>query len=259
MSDWQALLAEPTTRIVLWLIAGMVVMRVLLPLVSPRSALGRLILWFWHPDARRADGQVDDDLRRTTLRNMDSTLIALLLVFAVVRPFVLGAYYIPSASMEPTIYGEPRGRQDRVLVNKYVYRLRAPRRGEIIVFRAPLEATGGPVQQDFIKRLIGLPGDTVQVRDHRAYVNGEPLAEPYLPADLADASTRLANWGPRQVPAGHYFVMGDNRDNSADSRAWGFVPAYDVHGRAMCVFWPPVAGNPLDPAAGPQFTLRLLR
>ena len=233
---------ERSTQVVLALIGVLVAMRVVLGLVPARSPVGRFILYFWHADARRFDQPLNPELHKLTLQNMDSTLLALGVVFLVVRPFVLQAFYIPSASMEPTLYGRADGRKDRVLVNKYVYWLREPRRGDILVFRAPEKASPNH-PEDYIKRLIGLPGDTVEVRGHYAWINGKPLDEPYAAMKTQHG---LSDFGPVTVPPGNYFMMGDHRDASSDSRYWGFLPRGNVLGKAMCVFWPAI-WPPLPP------------
>ena len=269
--EWGQLFTERSTQLVLGAVALLVLMRVLLPFTAADTPLGRLILWFWSPEART--GAVDEPLRRATLRNMDATLLALVVVLGVVRPLVLSAYYIPSQSMEPTLYGrkmvhqlsgtqratgQGSPRMDRVLVNRYVYHLRDPQRGEIVVFLPPARAMPGQRREAFVKRLIGLPGDIVQVRDHHAWVNGHPLDEPYLPRFVEYSRGPLRNFGPFTVPAGEYLFLGDNRANSADSRAWGTVPRADLIGRAMCTFWPLVARDPDRPEARPTFGPRLL-
>lgn len=256
--DLSTLMTEKSTQLVAAVVAALVLMRLILPFVAYDSTVGRVILFFWHPDARDSSRGVSAELHHATLQNMDSTFLALLVVFALIRPFVLQAYYIPSASMEPTLYGQPEGRKDRVLVNKYIYWTRPPQRQDILVFRAPAEATPGHAPQDYIKRLIGLPGDTIEVRAHHAYINGKKLDEPYLPTDLDTANGMLADMAPVQVPADHYFMMGDNRGNSSDSRVWGFLPAENVHGKAMCVFWPIVAKDPDHLEKGRHFAMRLL-
>jgi signal peptidase I len=257
---------ERSTQVVLALIGVLVAMRVVLRLVSAQSLVGRFILFFWHDDARHLDRPMEKGHKDLTLQTMDSTLLALAVVFLIVRPFVLQAFYIPSASMEPTLYGRADGRKDRVLVNKYVYWLRPPRRGDIVVFKAPPAATHGGHDEDFIKRLIGLPGDTIEVRRHHAFINGQPLDEPYIAFKISTGM--MADYGPEKVPAGHYFMMGDHRDASFDSRGWGFLPQENVLGKAMCVFWPaiwpppPPFNNHVQPdeGVGPRhITLRLLK
>jgi len=262
------LFTEKSTLLVGVLVGILVLMRIGLQAARPGSTLSRMILWWWHPAARklalsRSQGDEAGESWRSihglTIQNMDSTLVALALVFFVIRPVVVQAFYIPSSSMEPTLMGSSE-RQDRVLVNKFIYRFRAPKRQEIVVFHAPPGALQDPTNgTDFIKRLIGLPGDTVEVRENRAYINGQPLDEPYLDESKLISAFRFEdpagnpdNFGPVVVPPGKYLMLGDNRTNSHDSRRWGrivdgqfehepFVAADQVLGKAMCVFWPPKA------------------
>jgi signal peptidase I len=152
-------------------------------------------------------------------------LVAFALVFGVVRPFVLEAFYIPSGSMLPTLkVGE------RVFVNKFIYRFSEPQRGDIVVFR---DVEGA--DEDLIKRVVGLPGDEVAVQNGVLSLNGEPQEEPYVNTRFPDDSF----YGPTKVPEGEVFVMGDNRSNSADSRVFGPVPMENVEGEAVVAFWPP--------------------
>jgi signal peptidase I len=116
------------------------------------------------------------------------------------------------------------------VLDRVVFDARGPKRGELIVFRYPKDRS-----VVFIKRLIGLPAETIEIRDKGVLINGAPLEEPYA-RFLRDASTR-GNWGPQIVPADSYFVLGDNRDVSNDSPAWGFVPHEDLIGRAAVVYW----------------------
>jgi signal peptidase I len=153
-------------------------------------------------------------------------LVAFALVFGVVRPFVLEAFYIPSESMVPTLLVG-----DRVFVNKFVYRFIEPQRGDIIVFQS-VEGE----EEDLIKRVIGVPGDRVVVRNGVLYVNGEPQEESYIRDDRP--LDRGPN-GPTRVRKGEVFVMGDNRANSRDSRYFGPVPTENIEGEAFVIFWPP--------------------
>jgi signal peptidase I len=153
-------------------------------------------------------------------------------------------YRIPSSSMEPTLHcAKPgdfcEGRfNDRVIANRLAYRFGDPKRGQIVVFKAPAlasrcgEEDGGST---FVKRLIGLPGDRVSERNGRVYVNGTPLREPYVDPALRDDTT--ASW-PRVAP-GHYFFMGDDRAHSCDSRTWGTVPRSSLIGPVVVTYWPP--------------------
>jgi signal peptidase I len=151
-------------------------------------------------------------------------------------------YRIPSASMEPTLRcARPApgcdGRfSDRVLANRLAYRFRDPKRGEEVVFRTPAAAARlCPPGGTFVKRIVGLPGDVVSERSGVVYVNGRRLDEPYLDPARRDAETR--RW-PR-VPSGQYFVLGDNRSQSCDSRSWGTVPRENLIGPVLLTYWPP--------------------
>lgn len=179
--------------------------------------------------------------RATLLEALDSVLIALLLVFCILRPFVIQAFFIPSGSMENTLLIN-----DRILVSKFTYFLREPRHDEIIVFRAPVQT--GEKHKDFIKRVIGLPGDRIAVHDGKLWRNGQPIDEPYIREEP------LYEWpeegGEVTVPPGSLLVMGDNRNCSNDSHRWEqlgadgtiqpapFLPRENVLGKALVIFWP---------------------
>ena len=152
-------------------------------------------------------------------------VITFALVFGVVRPFVMEAFYIPSESMVPTFEVG-----DRVFVNKFIYRFREPKQGEIVVFKS-IEGE----QEDLIKRVVGIPGDTIILSNGTLLVNGVPKKEPYINHQLPDPSS----FGPITVPEGRIFVLGDNRANSRDSRFFGPLPVQDVEGEAFVIFWPP--------------------
>lgn len=162
---------------------------------------------------------------------LESFIIAVVVVFLVVRPFMVQAFYIPSESMMPTLV-----ENDRILVSKLSYRLGKPGRAEVVVFRAPKEALSEPgdgEEKDFVKRIVGLPGDVVEIHGGIAYINGKPIKEPYTrePIDY--------DLPPTVVPEGRFFVMGDNRNHSNDSHRWGTLEQDRVIGRAVMVFWPP--------------------
>ncbi|MEL7316753.1 MAG: signal peptidase I [Cyanobacteria bacterium J06559_3] len=146
-----------------------------------------------------------------------------------IRAFVAEARYIPSGSMEPTLEIN-----DRLVVEKVSYHFNPPIRGDIVVFRPP-ETLFKPGQRRdaFIKRIIGLPGDTVEIADGTVFVNDEALTEDYI------KEPPLNDWGPETVPEGFYLVLGDNRNSSFDSRSWGFVDREDIIGKAVVRFWPP--------------------
>jgi signal peptidase I len=154
-------------------------------------------------------------------------ILAVALIGAfVIRTFLVQAFFIPSDSMLPTLE-----RHDRVLVNKLSYSLHPVHRGDIVVFT---HSPGfDPKIKDLIKRVIGLPGDSVSAHNGRIYINGRQLEEPYLPA-----GTVTADFAPRQVPAHDYWVMGDNRGNSTDSRVFGPITNKQIVGRAFVLVWP---------------------
>lgn len=144
-----------------------------------------------------------------------------------IRSFVAEARYIPSGSMEPTLQIN-----DRLIIDKISYNFRQPQRGDIVVF-SPTEALKQQNFKDaFIKRVIGLPGETVEVKGGRVYVNGQVLREQYIEEEAE------YSYGPVTVPEDNYLVLGDNRNNSYDSHYWGFVPRNNIIGRAIVRFWP---------------------
>ena len=155
-------------------------------------------------------------------------LVAALTVAIVVKTFLIQAFYIPSGSMEPTLHPG-----DRVLVNKLSYDLHPIHRGDIVVFRRPPSEAGDTTIRDLIKRVIGLPGDRIEARDGVVYINGQALKEPYLPAGTVTTTLPLTT-----VPSGQYFVLGDNRGNSKDSRFIGPIPGHLIVGRAFVRVWP---------------------
>ena len=195
----------------------------------------------------------DEDSFLSFLRELPVLLLVALLLAFLLRTFVVQVFYIPSSSMVPTLQ-----EQDRMVVEKISYLFREPERGEVIVFAGDEVATGGtdgfdevltmvgrfvgviPADaKDFVKRIIGLPGDTVVIEDGTVLVNGVPLDEPYV------VNTDDRSFGPYEVPEGRLFVLGDNRPNSADSRfGLGYVELDKVVGRAAFVLWP------LDRAGG---------
>ncbi len=155
-------------------------------------------------------------------------IVAALVIAIVIRTFVFQAFYIPSESMVPTLKVG-----DRVLVNKLSYKLHDPRRGDIIVFKAPPAAETADIK-DLVKRLIGLPGDTIEGKDGRIYINGKALDEPYLPKDV-----KSRTFGPEKVPPDSYFMLGDNRQFSKDSTFFGPIKRDQLIGRVFMRIWPP--------------------
>jgi signal peptidase I len=197
--------------------------------------------------------------RKFMVELLDSGLIAFILVFVLIRPFVVQAFYIPSESMDPTL--KPG---DRILVNKFVYRLNPPQRGDVIVFDAPEQALEvGEGQKDFVKRLIGLPGDRIAIREGEGVfikpkgagkelrfqeAPGVPLPGYTWDGHHPYEDHYLWTGDHYSVQPGSYFVLGDNRNRSNDSHKWldpvtrNPAPALEqgrVLGKAMVIFWPP--------------------
>lgn len=158
--------------------------------------------------------------------------VGLSLVIALgMRQFVAEARVVPTGSMEPTVQIN-----DRLVIEKISYRFHAPERGDIIVFQAPEKALvmSGSVNKDaYLKRVIGLPGETVEVADGKVLINGKALAEDYIKAPPNYV------WGPNVVPEDQYLVLGDNRNGSLDGHVWGFLPKETIIGKAAGRFWPP--------------------
>ena len=153
-------------------------------------------------------------------REIVETALLTAIIFLAVNA-VIGRFRIESVSMQPNLY-----EGEYVIVDKVSYSLNSPQRGDIIVFEKA-------AQPDLIKRVIGLPGDTVEVRNAQVFVNGTALVEPYV------ANPPNYAFGPVQVEPGRYFVMGDNRSNSSDSHVWGTIPRETIVGRAWIIYWPP--------------------
>ncbi|MFL5850022.1 MAG: signal peptidase I [Solirubrobacteraceae bacterium] len=184
--------------------------------------------------------------RKSTLREYFESIVIAVILALFVRTWVVQAFKIPTGSMENNLLIG-----DHLLVNKFIFSptttavgrallpVRDVHRGDIVVFKYPDEP-----ERDFIKRVIGLPGDTVELRNKKVYINGQPLDEPYVhflePASEAQEVTSFdvrERYGPVRVPETQYFVMGDNRDNSQDSRYWGFLPRSYIKGRALMIYW----------------------
>ena len=165
---------------------------------------------------------------KSGFENLQIVIIALSLAI-VIRASIAEPRYIPSDSMVPTLHVG-----DRVVVEKISYHLQPPKTGDIVVFAPPeqLQEQGFTQDQAFIKRIIGLPGQTVAVKKGLVYLNDQPLVEKYI------AEPPQYQWGPYRVPENEYFVMGDNRNNSNDSSRWGFLPKQNIIGRAVVRFWP---------------------
>jgi len=207
------------------------------------------------------DPQGQRSVLREIARDWAKSLVVALAIFLLVRTFVVEAFKIPTSSMENTLLVG-----DFLLVNKAVYgghipgthlsfgSFREPRRGDVVVFHPPHEP-----ERNFVKRLVGLPNDTLEMHDKTLFLNGVPVDEPYarhvdgrgdtVHPDMDWQSNHLIaaqpdeyhptrdNWGPIVVPEGEYFMLGDNRDNSEDSRYWGFVPRDQIRGRPWLVYY----------------------
>ena len=189
------------------------------------------------------------DFRKSTVREYFESIVIAVILALFVRTFVLQAFKIPTGSMENNLLIG-----DHLLVNKFMFaasdsaieRALLPigtiRRGDVLVFKYPVEP-----DRDFIKRVIGLPGETLELKEKKIYINGTPLNEPYVhfleephhSAELSEVTSSdvRENYGPVTVPPNQYFMMGDNRDNSADSRYWGFMPRDYVKGKALLIYW----------------------
>jgi len=208
-----------------------------------------------------AQGKAEDEgpatFRKSTAREYFESICVAVILALFVRTFVVQAFKIPTGSMENNLLIG-----DHLLVNKFVF---APtltptenallpidpiRRGDILVFKYPEDP-----ERDFIKRVIGLPGETIELKDKKVYVNGKGLEEPYVhflfpfdPSSSGDAGVVdfdvRRNYGPVTVPEDHFFMMGDNRDNSQDSRYWGFLPRDYVKGKALFVYFSFGEGSP---------------
>lgn len=153
---------------------------------------------------------------------LESVAIAVILA-VIIRFFLFQPFYIPSGSMEPTL--KPG---DRIIVNKLIYRYSQPKRGDIMVFKYPRDPA-----RDFIKRTVGLPEETIEIKDSKVYINNKEIPQPFLEPGL-----KFGSFGPVEVPEGSYFMMGDNRNNSEDSRVWGTLPRENIVGKAMFIYWP---------------------
>jgi signal peptidase I len=186
---------------------------------------------------------------KSTLREYFESIVVAVILALFIRTFVVQAFKIPTGSMENNLLIG-----DHLLVNKFVFgptassleRTLLPvgeiRRGDVLVFKYPEQP-----DRDFIKRIIGLPGDTLELKAKKVYINGQPIDEPYVhflepPREGADEHEVTSfdvreRYGPVTVPEGQYFAMGDNRDNSQDSRYWGFLPRDYVKGRALLIYW----------------------
>ncbi|PID57443.1 signal peptidase I [candidate division KSB3 bacterium] len=174
-----------------------------------------------------------DHKGKSVAREYTEAFVIAIILAAVIRLFIVEAFKIPSGSMIPTLLVG-----DHLLVNKFIYRFTAPERGDVIVFKYPDDPS-----RNFIKRIIGIGGDTIEVRDKVLYVNGDKQEEPYIqhvtPELLPAQYSPRDNFGPTTVPPNAFFMMGDNRDSSLDSRFWRnrFVTRQAIVGKAFIIYW----------------------
>jgi len=168
---------------------------------------------------------------KSVIRQYTEAFLIAILLALVIRTFVVQAFKIPSGSMLPTLQIG-----DHLLVNKFLYWFTGPQRGDVIVFKFPQDEG-----RDFIKRVIALPGDKVEVRGKRVYVNDKPVQESYAvhldPSIQENPHSPRDNFAPVQAPSGQLFMMGDNRDYSMDSRFWGFLDIKKIKGKAFIIYW----------------------
>jgi signal peptidase I len=174
--------------------------------------------------------------KKSLVREYGEAIVIAVLLALLIRTFVVQAFTIPSGSMVPTLLVG-----DYILVNKFIYgaevpltgwrlpAIRDPRRGDVIVFKYPEDE-----RRDFIKRVVGLPGEEIYIRGRTVYVDGRALEEPYA---VHSGTAHSGEIGPILVPADSYFMMGDNRDNSQDSRYWGFLRRDKIRGQAFIIYW----------------------
>lgn len=202
-----------------------------------------------HEEKKARDSTKPRANAKTVLREYaEAVAVALVLAFFI-RAFVIQAFVVPSGSMKDTLLVG-----DYILVNKFIYRFTLPSRGDVIVFKYPLQdndmSPGKWIREtfelivyrkkvarhDYVKRVVGIPGDILMGRDGIVYVNGEPVKEEY-------SSGTVAEFGPYKIPEDKYFVMGDNRDVSRDSRDWGYVPGRLIKGKALIIYWSRIPGG----------------
>lgn len=189
----------------------------------------------------------ENNVENPWVEGVKTLALSAVLAFGV-RTFVAEARYIPSTSMLPTLKIN-----DRLLIEKVGYRFTSPERGDIVVFSPTETLRKNGYDQAFIKRVIGLPGETISVSGGVVTVDGEALTENYL-ADEPDY-----DFGPVTVPEGHYLVLGDNRNNSYDSHYWGFLPRQNIIGRAAVRFWPLGRMSIIDEPSYPSSTAERLQ
>lgn len=175
---------------------------------------------------KSAEKEKSDYTIQSFLKDLLEVVVPAVVLFLIIHTFFLESRFVPSPSMVPTIQV-----QDRFLSNKTAYWFHKPSRGDIIVFKPPAAAES---KEDFVKRVIGLPGETIKVHGGIVYINDRPLKEDYISPDRAP----IMETAPYIIPDGTLYAMGDNRNNSRDSRFWGSLPIKNIKGKAWWRFWP---------------------
>ncbi|MFC1668004.1 signal peptidase I [Chlamydiota bacterium] len=178
----------------------------------------------------------------------NKSILVAFVIALIARTFIVQAFKIPTGSMEPTLHGDPLD-GDRVLVNKFMYHFRKPKRGDIVVFRT-VNIPGLDGQKDFIKRLAALPGERVELKDGNLYVDSHEVTRPNIFREIDYVNTRRFMKGvlgegqfglkstPVRIPKDNYYVLGDHSRVSRDSRFWGYVPQENLMGQAVMIYWP---------------------
>ncbi|MFA5410623.1 MAG: signal peptidase I [Candidatus Omnitrophota bacterium] len=180
--------------------------------------------------------------KKSIVRDWIESIVVAFILAMIIRAFIVQAFKIPTGSMRPTLL-----EGDLILVNKFIYGAKIPftdlrlpqvkplKRGDVVVFIYPENP-----KKDFIKRLVALPGESVEIKNGTVYINSRPLLDPLFSQRYYYNRGRFAEEGDKiTVPPGHFFVMGDNSASSQDSRFWGFVPHKNILGKAMVIYWPP--------------------
>ncbi|WP_460200183.1 signal peptidase I [Scytonema sp. NUACC21] len=182
------------------------------------------------------------------IAELGRTVVLSIVLALGIRTFVAEARWIPSGSMEPTLHGSPnQWEADKIIVDKLGYKFSAPKRGDIVVFSPTKELQKEQYHDAFIKRVVGLPGEKIELRDGKVYINGKPLPEEQYLSNGQRTVIDVCTSGqqppflsqPVTIPSNSYLVLGDNRNSSYDSRCWGVVPRENIIGRAVLRFWPP--------------------
>lgn len=183
--------------------------------------------------ADAGSGRADPRRRRRVLAETAVTILVAVLLASLARAFVFQTFWIPSSSMVPTL-----AKGDRIVVQKAFFSWHDVREGDVVVFsHPPRDHCAGPQKTDLVKRVIGLPGQTIYSSGNSIYVNGRVLAEPYLPRDDPLGPAIASARHPYRVPPGEFFMLGDNRSDSCDSRYWGPISGSSIVGKVVLVWW----------------------